>query len=146
MSIQTKRAIVTNTDGTTVLFSLPDVYNENSLWTQLELADGSCSFVFNTYFSGGYFQLALAPPIGSKIYCTYEVTVTDSSDPSNFNIDGVSMQNIIDIVNVLKKQSDTIAAMNKAIQNRITISDFTKFTNQVNEQLLQIQTSKVLGS
>lgn len=127
MSIITKRHIITNVSGTDQLFQLPEDYIQGTLWTFVVATSGATSLRANTYFAGGFFQITPPPTSGSSIYCIYDTQVTDTNDPLNFNIDGITLDNIVSIAKVLKDHTETLKSMDTALNNRVSHAEFSKY-------------------
>lgn len=140
MGTITKRHLITNVNGTDELFQLPDEYLTGTLWTFVQASDGTITFAANIFFDAGFFQITPAPAAGSNIYCTYDVVVTDTSDPNNFEIAGVTLQNIVDIITVVKTQQETLDKMDISIRNRLGISAFSKYSEVINDRISRLET------
>jgi hypothetical protein len=142
-TIVTHRAVITNVNGTDLLFQLPvdTSYNEGSFWaTIVNGTTGAVTALLQpNYFAGGFFSFATPPAAGSNIFCEYDVTVDDIT---TFDLNGVTLLNILDIVNAIKTQNTTIAAMDKAIDNRVTTQEFTQFAETLDTKLRVLQANQ----
>lgn len=141
-TIVTHRTLIENVNGTDVLFKVTDnSYNEGTMW--VSVVNGTTGAVIEmiqpAYFDGGYFSMPVAPATGSDLYCIYDLTVDDIS---TFDLNGVTLLNILDIVNAIKTQNTTIAAQTKAIDNRVSIQDFTKFAETLDTKLRVLQANQ----
>ncbi len=137
--IKTKRYIINSVNGTDELFQLPEEYIEDSLWTFVVAASGASSIRQNTYFAGGFFQITPAPTAGSKIYAIYNVEETTPNDPANFSVDGITISNIVEMLDIIRTQGTTLAAMDLAIQNRVSINAFSQFAEELNRKVRALE-------
>lgn len=139
MAIVTKRHKILNVNGTDELFQVPDSYLEGSLWAFVELPNTSASIRATTYFEEGFFSISPAPVAGSNLYLTYDTEVVDTNDPLNFEVEGITLENIVDIVGIIKTQQETLKAMDTAIQARVGISQFNTFAEILDQKIRKLE-------
>ena len=140
MSTSSKKEVVGPVNGTDELFQVSQEFVEDSMWVFIADADGVVSKIVQpSGFSGGYFNISPAPTADMYLYCLYEIE-NDDLDDDSFSVDGVSLDTIAAIIELINTQNSTIATMDKAISNRITTKDFTKYAESVNTQLEAMQT------
>jgi hypothetical protein len=142
----TKRAVIGPVNGTDQLFQLPDTYLEGTLWTFVVAPDLTIThFLQPTFFAGGFFQITTAPVVNSLVYCIYDIAVTSPADPANFDLNGVTIQNILDIATVLQTQQTLLDNLNKAILNRVSTTDFDKFAETFDTKLKTIAINHIIS-
>jgi len=135
MSTVTKRHVITSVDGTQQLFQVPDEYTAGTLWAFIVLANTSVTLRDTTYFDGGFFQLTPAPPAGSNLYCIYDTEVEDTTSPTP----PTSLQIPENILKILTNMNITIKGMDKAIQNRVTIEDFSASMELMSDRIRRLE-------
>lgn len=138
----TKRHIVTSINGTDELFQLPEDYLPGTLWTDVVTSSGNVTRRENSYFAGGYFQISPPPPVGSKIYCTYEIE-DSSTDPSLFEIEEVHINHIEDILKIVKNLNESVKSLDKAVDNRVSLKAFNQYAEKMSNTIRYLKLDKM---
>lgn len=137
----TKRYIISSVNGADELFQLPEAYIEGTLWTFVVASNGNASLRTNEYFDGGFFKITPAPAANSSIYAIYDIHEISNTDPANFVVDGITVSNIVDILNVIRVHGETLKLIDKAIQNKVGTFQFAQFADAINNRIKVLEIS-----
>lgn len=139
MAIVNKHHVIEGVNGTDELFELPDSYIEGSLQVLVAMTGGSASYRETSYFPDGFFGMSPAPAAGTNLICFYRYDDGIVAPAQPLDIDGFSIGNIEALMNFLVTQQELIKKMDAALNARLPIDEFNKYSELVQDELTRIK-------
>lgn len=141
--IKTKRVINSTPDGTIELFQIPEEFVSNSVWVFEVAADSSVKIRTFEEISSQYIKITPAPANNSNLYISYDIVEDESIDEAGLsNWDKDSIRKIVDMI---VSQQKVIAAMDEAMEKRVTNKDFDSWASVIERKLKDVQSKLLLS-